>query len=121
MPDGPELHGFPPARHLPQLRWLGPDYVATLIGDLTHGLRSQDSGTRVMGVRCENEPTLKASVDSHGMIRDHDAGFVLQVYVQDGSGRPWRLRGRWTYVGRRLGTAEASITHYWELMSADGV
>jgi hypothetical protein len=121
VPDAPEVAGFPAPRQLPQLRWLGPDYVAVLVQDLTRGLRRQDAGTSVMGVHCESEPVLKASVDSRGMIRDHDAGFLLQVFVQDGTGRPWRLRGRWTYVGRDLGTATASVTHYWELFSADGV
>jgi hypothetical protein len=31
------------------------------------------------------------------------------------------LRGRWTYSGRDLGTATATITHYWQLGSAEGV
>jgi hypothetical protein len=89
--------------------------------DLTRGLLRQDSGTSVMGVRCEMDPTLKSSVDPAGVIRAQDAVFALQVYVKDGAGRPWRLSGRWTYSGRDLGTKAASITHYWELRSAEGV
>jgi hypothetical protein len=103
------------------LRWLGPDYVAVLLRDLSRGLRRQDAGTVVMGVHCEGTPMFKVSTDGIGMIRAHDAGFTLQVFIKDGTGRPWRLRGRWTYVGRDLGTAGASVTHYWELFSADGV
>jgi hypothetical protein len=118
---GPELYGFPPPERLPDLRWLGPNYVAVLVYDLTQGLLRQDPGTRVMGVRCEGEPQLHPTVDPSGVLRAHDALFPLQVFVQDGAGRPWRLRGRWTYVGRDLGTAAASITHYWQLSSAEGV
>lgn len=121
VPDGPELYGFPAPSRLPQLRWLGPDYVAVLLRDLSRGLLRQDAGTRIMGVRCEAEPILKAATDSLGMIRAHDAGFTLEIFAKDGTGRPWRLRGRWTYVGRELGTAAASVTHYWELFSADGI
>ncbi|POM22924.1 hypothetical protein BTM25_51300 [Actinomadura rubteroloni] len=121
MTDGPELFGFPPPAALPDLRWLGPDYVAVLVGDLTRGLLRQDAGTRVMGVRCAGEPDLRASVDAAGVIRSHDARFELQVFVQDGAGRPWRLRGHWTYSGRDLGTAAASVTHSWRLSAAEGV
>lgn len=116
-----EILGFPPPDQLPQLAWLGPDYVAVLVHDLTQGLLRQDTGTQVLGVRCEADPDLVAQVDPAGIIRAHDAGFPLQVFVQDGRGRPWRLRGRWTYVGRDLGTPAASIAHYWELLAADGV
>jgi hypothetical protein len=115
------VYGFPPPGQLPQLRWLGPDYVSVLIHDLTQGLLRQDSGTQVMGVRCEADPVLQASVDPVGVIRAHEASFRLQVFVQDGAGRPWRLTGRWTYTGRDLSTITASITHYWELFSAEGV
>jgi hypothetical protein len=118
---GPELYGFPQPGRLPDLRWLGPDYVSVLVYDLTQGLLRQDPGTRVMGVRCEDEPELRPQVDPSGVIRAHDATFPLQVFVQDGSGRPWRLRGRWTYSGRDLGTTAASITHFWQLGSAEGV
>ncbi|XVQ08826.1 hypothetical protein ACQP1W_40735 [Spirillospora sp. CA-255316] len=121
MTGGPELYGFPPPGRLPDLRWLGPDYVSVLVYDLTRGLLRQDAGTRVMGVRCEGVPELRPTVDPSGVIRAHDATFALQVFVQDGAGRPWRLRGRWTYSGRDLGTAAASITHYWRLESAEGV
>jgi hypothetical protein len=115
-----ELVGFTAPGELPQLGWLGPDYVAVLIHDLTQGLLRQDPGTQVMGVRCEAEPDLVASVDPAGIIRAHDARFPLQVFVQDGAGRPWCLHGRWTYMGRDLGTPAASISHYWELIQADG-
>ena len=118
---GPELYGFPPPETVPDLRWLGPDYVSVLVYDLTQGLLRQDPRTSVMGVRCEGEPRLAPSVDPAGVIRAHDACFPLQVFVQDGAGRPWRLRGRWTYSGRELGTSAASITHFWQLLSADGV
>jgi hypothetical protein len=118
---GPEVYGFPPPDLLPQLRWLGPDYVSVLVYDLTRGLMRQDGGTRVMGVRCDAEPLLKAAVDPAGVIRAHDASFSLQIFLQDGVGRPWRLHGLWTYAGRDLGTPAASITHYWELDSAAGV
>ncbi|WP_018656740.1 hypothetical protein [Actinomadura flavalba] len=121
MTVGPELFGFPPPVALPDLRWLGPDYVSVLVYDLTRGLLRQDPGTQVMGVRCEGDPDLRASVDSAGVIRSHDAAFPLQVFVQDGDGRPWRLRGRWTYSGRDLGTASASINHYWQMHTAEGV
>ncbi|MEW2357795.1 hypothetical protein [Spirillospora sp. NPDC029432] len=121
MSGGPELYGFPPPARLPDLRWLGPDYVSVLVYDLTQGLLRQDPGTRVMGVRCEGEPELRPTVDPSGVIRAHDATFPLQVFVQDGAGRPWRLRGRWTYSGRDLGTAAASITHFWQLVAAEGV
>jgi hypothetical protein len=118
---GSEVYGFPPPGQLPQLGWLGPDYVSVLVHDLTRGLLRQDSGTQVLGVRCEAEPALQASVDAAGVIRAHEASFRLQVFVQDGAGRAWRLSGRWTYAGRELGTAAASVVHYWQLFSADGV
>lgn len=118
---GTEVYGFPPPELLPELRWLGPDYVSVLVYDLTQGLLRQDPGTSVMGVRCDAAPSLKATVDSAGVIRAHDACFSLQIFVRDGAGRPWRLHGRWTYSGRELGTSAASITHYWELDSAEGV
>ncbi|GAA4096480.1 MULTISPECIES: hypothetical protein [Actinomadura] len=121
MTGGPELYGFPPPATLPDLRWLGPDYVSVLVHDLIRGLMRQDAGTRVMGVRCDGGPELKAAVDPAGVIRAHDACFPLQVFLQDGTGRPWRLRGRWTYCGRGLGTPGASVTHSWRLLSADGV
>ncbi|MFG2002771.1 hypothetical protein ACGFNU_26785 [Spirillospora sp. NPDC048911] len=121
MTGGPELYGFPPPDMLPDLRWLGPDYVSVLVYDLTQGLLRQDSGTQVMGVRCEAPPDLQASVDPAGVIRAHDATFPLQVFVQDGTGRPWLLTGRWTYSGRGLGSPTASITHFWHLDSAQGV
>ncbi|MFD0536166.1 hypothetical protein ACFQY7_22905 [Actinomadura luteofluorescens] len=88
--------------------------------DLTRGLLHQDPRTSVLGVRCEGVPSLAPSVDPAGVIRAHDACFPLQVYVQDGAGRPWCLRGRWTYFGRELGTSTASITHAWRLLSAEG-
>ncbi|GLW64133.1 hypothetical protein Arub01_23770 [Actinomadura rubrobrunea] len=121
MTGGPELYGFPPPAALPDLRWLGPDYVSLLVHDLTRGLLRQDAGTRVMGIRCDGEPELTATVDPAGYIRAHEACFPLQVFLQDGTGRPWRLRGRWTYSGRDLGTAAATVTHSWRLLSADGV
>lgn len=73
-----------------------------------------------MGVRCDSEPVVHTSVDAVGAIRRQDVSFTLQVFVRDGSGRPCRLRGRWTYVGRDLGTAAASLTHYWELFDLEG-
>jgi hypothetical protein len=72
-------------------------------------------------VRCQADPALRASADSAGVIRAQEASFRLQVFVQDGAARPWRLDGRWTYAGHDLGTAAASVVHYWELYSADGV
>lgn len=114
------MYGFPPPEQLPQLRWLGPDYAAMLAYDLEQGLLRQDDGTHVLAVRCESEPFLKAAtVDSSGIIRAHDAAFSLEVLLSDGAHRNWRLRGRWTYVGRDLGTAAALVTHYWELFTAD--
>jgi hypothetical protein len=95
--------------------------VSVLIHDLTQGLLRQHSGTQVMGVRCEADLALQASVDPAGVIRAHEASFRLEVFVQDGTGRHWRLNGRWTYIGRDLGTVTASITHHWELFSAEGV
>jgi len=118
---GLELHGFPPPELLPDLRWLGPDYVSLLVSDLTRGLLRQDPGTRVMGVRCEARPELWDTRDSTGAIRARNAAFPLQVFVQDGTGRPWMLRGRWSYVGRELGTREACIDHYWHLETSQGV
>lgn len=117
---GPALYGFPPPERLPHLRWLGPDYAAMLAYDLEQGLLRQDQGTRLRGVRCESEPFLKAAtVDSAGIIRAHDAAFALEVLLSDGMHRSWRLRGRWTYVGRDLGTSAASVTHFWELRTAE--
>ena len=121
MNEGPELFGFPPPDLLPELAWLGPDYVSVLIYDLIRGLLQQDAGTALMGVRCEAEPELKAVADPGGVIRAHDAGFRLQLFVQDGGGRPWRLTGRWTYSGRDLGSPAASVNHFWELYAAEGV
>ena len=115
-----ELLGFPSSEQLPQLRWLGPDYVSVLIYDLARGLLRQDPGTQVMGVRCDAEPTLRTSVDPAGVIRGQDAAFALQIFVRDGAGRLWRLRGRWTYIGLELGTTAASVTHYWELFALEG-
>ncbi len=106
---------------VPDLGWLGPDYVAALVYDLTQGLLRQDPGTTVLGVRCEARPELRPSVDPAGVIRSHDATFRLRVFVQDGTGRPWRLNGQWTYAGRELGTSTASIRHFWRLISAEGV
>jgi hypothetical protein len=117
--DGPELYGFPAPDLLPELRWLGQDYVTVLMYDLAQGLLRQDPRTCLMGVRCDAEPTLTAAADPGGVIRSHDAGFTLQVFLQDGAGRPWMLHGRWTYMGRDLGTSAASITHQWRLLSAD--
>jgi hypothetical protein len=115
-----ELLGFPPSERLPQLRWIGPDYAAVLVHDLARGLLRQDPGTQIMGVRCDNEPTLRTSVDLAGVVIGQDATFALQVFVRDGGGRLWRLRGRWTYVGRGLGTPSPSVTHYWELFDLEG-
>ncbi|GGV07577.1 hypothetical protein GCM10010182_28330 [Actinomadura cremea] len=120
MTGGPELYGFPPPESVPDLRWLGPDYVSVLVHDLIRGLLRQDPRTSVMGVRCEGAPDLRPAVDHAGVIRAHDACFPLQVYVQDGSGRLWMLRGRWTYAGRELGTAAASVQHFWQLLAAEG-
>lgn len=125
MTNGPErggleLVGFPPCERLPQLRWIGPNYAAVLVHDLTSGLLRQDPGTQVMGVRCDEEPVVHTSADVAGVIRGQDVSFALQVFVRDGCGRLWRLRGRWTYVGRDLGTAAASLTHYWELFDLEG-
>lgn len=116
-----ELSGFPVPGSLPDLRWLGPDYVSALVHDLRRGLQRQDAGTCVMGVHCESEADLRVAVDPAGVIRAREAVFALQVFVRDGTGRPWRLRGRWIYTGRDLGTADASITHHWELAGAEGV
>jgi hypothetical protein len=116
----PEVLGFPSSERLPQLRWLGSDYVSVLVYDLARGLLRQDPGTRVMGVRCDAAPTVRSSVDPAGLIRGQDAAFPLQVFISDGAGRLWRLRGRWTYVGRDLGTTAASVTHYWELFDIEG-
>jgi hypothetical protein len=116
----PEPLGFPPPGRLPQLRWIGPDYVSVLVRDVARGLLRQDPGTQVMGVRCDGEPTLQTSVDPAGVIRGQDAAFALQVFLRDGGGRLWRLRGRLTYVGRALGTAGAAVTHYWELFDLEG-
>jgi hypothetical protein len=115
-----ELLGFPPSEQLPQLRWIGPNYADVLVHDLTRGLLRQDPGTEIMGVRCDHEPTVRTSVDPAGAVRGQDAVFALQVFVRDGRGRLWRLRGRWTYVGRDLGTTAASVTHYWELFDLEG-
>ncbi|WP_131738193.1 hypothetical protein [Actinomadura roseirufa] len=120
MTGGPELYGFPPPETLPDLRWLGPDYVSVLVRDLTRGLLRQDPRTSVLGVRCEGRPDLRPSADQSGVIRSHDASFPLQIYLKDGAGRPLRLRGRWTYSGRALGTARAVVTHSWQLESAEG-
>ena len=121
MAGGSEGRGFPPPGRLPQLGWLGPDYVAVLVHDLTQGLLRQDSGTQVLGVRCEAGPALRASADPAGVLRALEASFRLQVFVRDGAGRPWLLNGRWIYAGRDLGTAAASVVHHWQLLSADGV
>jgi hypothetical protein len=118
---GPEIRGFPPPERLPLLISLGQDYVAVLVHDLSRGLSRQGPGTRILGVRCEATPEIAVRADRSGAVRAYDAGFPLQVFVQDGAGRPWRLRGMWTYVGRDLGTRAASITHYWKLLAADGV
>lgn len=120
MTGGPQLYGFPPPDLLPQLRWLGADYSALLAHDLEQGLLRQDPATRLRAVRCESDPLLKTvGVDHAGVARAQDASFSLEVLLMDGTGYSWRLRGRWTYVGRDLGTFQAKITHYWELFTAD--
>jgi hypothetical protein len=118
--SGLELLGFPPSERLPQLRWIGPNYATVLVNDLARGLLRQDPGTQIMGVRCDDEPILRTSVDPFGAILGQNATFALQVFVRDGCGRLWRMRGRWTYVGRDLGTSAASLTHYWELFELEG-
>lgn len=102
------------------MAWLGPDYVVALVRDLALGLLRQDPGTRLLGVYCETMPELTTKVDSLGVVRAGDAGFVLRVYLQDGYGRPWRLHGAWTYTGRELGTPRAVVDHHWELYGAGG-
>jgi hypothetical protein len=116
--DGPELHGFPPPGQLPELHWLGADYTSLLLHDLTSGLLRQDPGTRVIGVRCEGTPETAAKHDPSGVLRSYDACFALEIFVKDGRERTWRLTGKWTYVGRELGTPAAAVTHYWELFGA---
>ncbi|REE95274.1 hypothetical protein [Thermomonospora umbrina] len=120
MTGGPELYGFPPAARRPDLRWLGSDYVSVLVHDLTRGLLRQDPGTHVMGVRCEAAPDPNGPADRVGATRSPNVTFALQVFVQDGAGRPWMLRGRWSYVGRELGTRTACIDHYWRLLTSEG-
>ncbi|SEG09987.1 hypothetical protein SAMN04489712_103213 [Thermomonospora echinospora] len=121
MTGGPELHGFPPPELLPDLRWLGPDYLSLLVSDLARGLLRQDPGTRLMGVRCEGAPELWTEVDAAGTPRARHVTFPLQVFLQDGAERPWMLRGRWSYVGRELDTREACIDHYWRLLTFEGI
>ncbi|MCD0452012.1 hypothetical protein LO762_22865 [Actinocorallia sp. API 0066] len=122
MTGGPRLWGFPPPQQVPQLRWLGADYSALLVRDLEQGLLRQDPGTHVIAVKCEGEPRLiTVGVDAAGYIRAHDAAFPLEILLSDGGGRSWRLRGRWTYAGRDLGTVHARVSHYWELFTADRV
>ncbi|ROO89217.1 hypothetical protein EDD29_6904 [Actinocorallia herbida] len=122
MTGGPRLWGFAPPQQVPQLGWLGADYSAQLVHDLSQGLLRQDPGTHVIAVKCEGVPLLKSGgVDASGAVRAHDAAFSLEILLSDGVGRSWRLRGRWTYVGRELGTFRAQITHYWELRTAEQV
>lgn len=113
--DGPELRGFPSPGQLAEFRWLGPDYTSLLVHDLTSGLLRQDPGTKVIGIRCEAPPERAASSDGAGVVRSCDVRFSLEIFVRDGWNRPWRLTGKWTYVGRELGTSQAAVTHYWEL------
>lgn len=119
---GPQLYGFPPPELLPRLRWLGADYCGLLVRDLERGLLRQDPGTRLRALRCEADPVVAtAGVDRSGVPRAQDAAFPLEVLLTDGVGRSWRLRGRWTYAGRDLGTAQARVTHYWELFTVERV
>jgi hypothetical protein len=119
---GPQLYGFPPPEFLPRLRWLGMDYSALLARDLAQGLLRQDPGTRLRAVRCESDPVVSTvGVDRAGVARAVDAAFPLEVLLTDGVGRSWRLRGRWTYAGRDLGTLQARVTHYWKVLTVDRV
>ncbi|HEX2313896.1 MAG TPA: hypothetical protein VHJ17_09190 [Thermomonospora sp.] len=119
MTGGPELYGFPPPERRPDLRWLGADYVSVLVRDLTRGLLRQDPGTRVMGVRCEAAPEATMVTAPAGSAGSRQATFALQVFLQDGAGRPWILRGRWSYVGRDLGTRAACVDHHWRLLTSE--
>jgi hypothetical protein len=120
--SSPQLYGFPPPELLPRLRWLGGDYCGLLAHDLERGLLRQDPGTRLRALRCEADPVVTTvGVDLTGAPRAQDAVFALEVLLSDGVGRSWRLRGRWTYAGRDLGTPGARVTHYWELFTADRV
>ncbi len=119
---GPQLYGFPPPEVLPRLRWLGGGYSAMLARDLESGLRRQDPGTRLRAVRCESDPLVTtAGVDRSGVPRAQDATFALEVLLVDGTGLSWRLRGRWTYAGRDLGTPRAGVTHHWRVLAVDRV
>jgi hypothetical protein len=122
LTGSPQLYGFPPPELLPGLRWLGSDYSALLARDLERGLLRQAPGTRLRAVRCESDPLLRTvGVDRAGVPRAQDAAFSLEILLLDGAGRSWRLRGRWTYTGRDLGTFQSRVGHYWELFSADRV
>ncbi|GAB3671529.1 hypothetical protein GCM10027589_40630 [Actinocorallia lasiicapitis] len=117
-PVPPARYGFPPSEAVPHLRWLGGDYAALLVHELERGLLRQDPGTVLRGVRCEADPVLTTVTVDRGVLRAQDASFALEILLRDGLGRSWRLRGRWTYAGRELGTSHANVTHYWELLSA---
>ncbi|MEO3784606.1 hypothetical protein ABGB12_14820 [Actinocorallia sp. B10E7] len=119
---GAQLYGFPPPQLLPRLRWLGADYSALLARDLGQGLLRQAPGTRLRAVRCESDPMVRTvGVDHAGVPRAQDVSFALEVLLLDEAGRSWRLRGRWTYTGRELGTPQARVNHYWELFTVDRV
>ncbi|GAA3217246.1 hypothetical protein [Actinocorallia longicatena] len=111
-------YGFP---HISELRWLGADYAALLVHDLNQGLLRQDPRTLLRGVRCEANPRLTTVAADRGVLRAQDVSFSLELLLCDGLGRSWRLRGRWTYCGRDLGTPFAGVTHFWELLTAEVV
>ena len=110
--EGIDTYHFPPdlIGH-PLLAWMGEDYVVYMALRLLERFREQDSGTEMLGIKCEGWPALSTRVsETTGEVVGMVAEVNLQILLRDSRKRPWRLRGLGRFTADNLEQGEGKAT-----------
>jgi hypothetical protein len=90
-----DTYGFP--RNLighQLLSSMGSSYVEYVVRQLSAGLRKQDEGASLLGVKCQAIPEMRTTVNENtGAVTSVTLSLDLQVLIRSGSGVAWRLIG----------------------------
>jgi hypothetical protein len=90
-----DTYGFPcDLLGHPLLSWMGSSHVEYVVRQLSAGLRKQDEGASLLGVKCQATPEMRTIVNENtGAVTSVTLSLALQVLIRSGSGVAWRLSG----------------------------
>jgi hypothetical protein len=121
--NGTDFHNFPGNEDVKKsLFWMGENYLSYLLKGFTGQFKTQDPGTEIVAVKCEEEPEFSyVASNKDGKIHGVTVKFKLQFLLLTGNKQHWRLHGAATYSAKGLHTEAPQIDLDFDLERSEQV